>query len=48
MGYVTHEGGVDAAFVKAGRYEIEIAAERFAASAHLRSPYDPERERILR
>jgi len=48
MGYVTHLGGVDAAFVKAGRYEIEVAGERFPASAHLRSPYDPGRERILR
>jgi 4-methylaminobutanoate oxidase (formaldehyde-forming) len=48
MGYVPHEGGIDAAFVKAGRHEIGIAAERFAASAHLRSPYDPARERILR
>lgn len=48
MGYVTHDQGVDAAFVQAGRYELEVAGERYAASAHLRSPYDPGRERILR
>jgi heterotetrameric sarcosine oxidase gamma subunit len=36
MGYITDPGGVDAAFVQAGRYQIEIAGERFGASASLR------------
>jgi 4-methylaminobutanoate oxidase (formaldehyde-forming) len=36
MGYIADPGGVDAAFVQAGRYQIEIAGERFGASVSLR------------
>jgi 4-methylaminobutanoate oxidase (formaldehyde-forming) len=45
MGYVHHEGGVDAAFVRDGSYEIEIATERYPATASLRAPFDPKGER---
>ena len=41
MGYVTHADGVDAGFVRAGRWELEIAMERVLATAHLEPPYDP-------
>jgi sarcosine dehydrogenase len=37
MGYVEHEDGVDADFVKSGRYEIEVACERFPATASLKT-----------
>jgi sarcosine dehydrogenase len=47
LGYVRNEGGVDAAFIQSGRYEINIAGQRYAAAAHLRVPYDPGRKRIL-
>ena len=46
LGYVRHPDGVDAQFVKAGRYEIEIACERFPAAASLRPLYDPGNLRI--
>jgi glycine cleavage system T protein len=46
LGYVHHAAGVDDTFVTAGRWEIEIATERFAAAAHLRAPYDPGGSRI--
>jgi glycine cleavage system aminomethyltransferase T/glycine/D-amino acid oxidase-like deaminating enzyme len=46
MGYVTHADGVDAAFVHAGRWQLEIALERFAATAHLEPPYDPKSARV--
>ena len=46
MGYVENEEGVDAAFIRSGSYEIEIAAERFTATASLRPPYDPGGERV--
>ena len=46
MGYVTHADGVDAAFVRAGRWQLEIALERFAATAHLEPPYDPKSARV--
>jgi glycine cleavage system aminomethyltransferase T/glycine/D-amino acid oxidase-like deaminating enzyme len=46
MGYVTHAGGVDATFVSAGRWELEIAMERFAATACLEPPYDPKSSRV--
>ena len=46
LGYVTHDGGVDAAFVREGSYEIEIAGRRIPATASLRPMYDPKGERI--
>ncbi len=46
MGYVENERGVDAAFVSAGDYEIEIAAQRFTATASLRPAYDPSNRRV--
>lgn len=47
LGYVTNpEGPADAAFVRAGRYEIEVAGERLPATASLRPLYDPEGLRV--
>jgi glycine cleavage system T protein len=46
MGYVAHPAGVDAALIRAGRWELEIAMERFAATAHLEPPYDPKSSRV--
>jgi 4-methylaminobutanoate oxidase (formaldehyde-forming) len=46
LGYVRDEGGVDAAFVNAGSYEIEVAGERLPAEASLRPLYDPRSERV--
>jgi glycine cleavage system T protein len=46
MGYVSHPDGVDGAFVRAGRWELELATERFAAAARLEPPYDPTSARV--
>lgn len=46
MGYVENEDGVDAAFVKEGTYEIEIACERFPATVSLAPFYDPKSLRV--
>jgi 4-methylaminobutanoate oxidase (formaldehyde-forming) len=46
LGYVRHPDGVDADFVTSGRYEIEVACERFPARASLRPLYDPKSERV--
>jgi glycine cleavage system T protein len=46
MGYVAHADGVDATFVRAGRWELEIATERFPATAQLEPPYDPKSARV--
>jgi 4-methylaminobutanoate oxidase (formaldehyde-forming) len=46
MGYVSHADGVDAAYLRAGRWELEIATERFAATARLEPPYDPTSARV--
>jgi len=46
MGYVTQADGVDAGFVRAGRWELEIAMERVPAAAHLEPPYDPTSARV--
>jgi 4-methylaminobutanoate oxidase (formaldehyde-forming) len=47
MGYVKNEAGVSADFIESGRYQIDIAGERYPATAHLRAPYDAGRKRIL-
>jgi 4-methylaminobutanoate oxidase (formaldehyde-forming) len=46
LGYVAHPGGVDAAFVRTGRWELEIATERFSARAALEPLYDPTSARV--
>jgi hypothetical protein len=37
---------VDAAFIRAGRWELELATERFPARADLEPPYDPTSARV--
>ena len=46
LGYVEHANGVDPVFVREGDYQIEVAGERFSASASLRPMYDPKSERV--
>ena len=36
----------DKAWIEAGRYEIDLAGERFAAQVGLRAPYDPDGARV--
>jgi len=47
MGYVNHADGVTSQFIQDGSYEINVNGQRFAAQAHLRAPYDPDRQKIL-
>ena len=46
LGWVRDAGGVDRATIEAGTYELDVGGERFAATAHLESPYDPKGARI--
>ena len=46
MGYVEGANGVGAEFIRSGTYEIEVAAERFPATATLRPPYDPRSRKV--
>jgi 4-methylaminobutanoate oxidase (formaldehyde-forming) len=47
MGYVANGGGpVDADYVDAGSYELQIAEERVPAAASLAPPYDPKGTRM--
>jgi 4-methylaminobutanoate oxidase (formaldehyde-forming) len=46
LGYVEHPDGVTDAFVAGGRWELEIACERFSARAQLAPPYDPKSLRV--
>jgi 4-methylaminobutanoate oxidase (formaldehyde-forming) len=45
-GYVRNAAGVDRAWLAGGRYELEVAAERVAATLHLRPLYDPASARV--
>ena len=46
LGYIKNEGGVSADFVNQGKYQIQIAGQRYCAKASLRPLYDPTGERI--
>ncbi|MEZ5826309.1 MAG: FAD-dependent oxidoreductase [Geminicoccaceae bacterium] len=49
LGYVRNDpekGGVDAAYVLSGEYELEVATERVPATVCLKPLYDPRNERI--
>jgi 4-methylaminobutanoate oxidase (formaldehyde-forming) len=47
LGYVRRaDGPVTADWLDAGRYEVEVANERFAGRASFRAPYDPTNERV--
>ncbi|MHA6645526.1 GcvT family protein [Mesorhizobium sp. A623] len=45
LGLIQHAEGVDKEFL-AGSFEIDLAGVRYAATPHLRSPYDPKSERV--
>ncbi len=47
LGYVANGGApLDEAWIRAGRYEVEVAAERVPARVSLRPFYDPASERV--
>lgn len=46
LGWVRNADGVDRAYIEAGAYELDVGGERFAATAHLKPPYDPKGARI--
>ncbi len=46
MGYVVYPDGVSSELLAAARFEIEIAGERFPATASLRPFLDPRGERM--
>ncbi len=46
LGYVKDAGGVDAAFIEEGTFEIEVCGEKFAAKASLKPLFDPKNEKI--
>ena len=46
MGYVRDPGGVDAAYVAGGRFELDVAGDRIPARAGLAAPYDPHALRV--
>jgi 4-methylaminobutanoate oxidase (formaldehyde-forming) len=46
LGYLHDDAGVDAEYVRSGRYEIEVAGVRHAAKASLEPLYDPKSLRI--
>jgi len=49
LGYVSADGAaIDAGWIRAGKYEVEVAAERLSARVSLRPFYDPASERVRR
>jgi 4-methylaminobutanoate oxidase (formaldehyde-forming) len=46
LGYVSREGGCSDDYIRAGRYEIEVAAAKVPARASLVPLYDPKNLRV--
>ena len=47
LGYVHNPDGLaDAAFIRAGKYRIDVAGELYDATVHLRAPYDPDGKHV--
>ena len=46
MGYVSLDGGVTKEWLSSGKWEVEVACRRWAASVQLQPWYDPKNERI--
>lgn len=46
MGYVKNDAGVTKEWIEAGKWEVEIAWQRYPAKVQLQSFYDPKGERI--
>jgi glycine cleavage system aminomethyltransferase T/glycine/D-amino acid oxidase-like deaminating enzyme len=46
MGYVRNQSGVDAAYVRAGMYELDVGTVRVPCIVSLAPPYDPEMKRV--
>ena len=46
LGYVESDEAIDRAFISEGKWEIEVAGERFGATASLSPMYDPRAERV--
>ena len=38
---------IDNEYIKTGEYEIDVLGKRYKAKCHLRSPFDPEGQRVL-
>jgi 4-methylaminobutanoate oxidase (formaldehyde-forming) len=45
---MAHAGGapLDDAWLKGGKWQIDIAGQRCAATLHTRAPFDPKGERV--
>ncbi len=46
MGYVSLDAGVTKEWLGSGKWEVEVACRRWAASVQLQPWYDPRNERI--
>ena len=46
LGLIENSAGVDKAFLEAGRFEIDLAGDRFPLTAHLAPAYDPKAARV--
>ena len=46
FGYVRYADGVDADYLKSGKFQLEVAGERYDCDLHLRALYDPAMKKI--
>jgi 4-methylaminobutanoate oxidase (formaldehyde-forming) len=46
LGFIKNQDGVNSDFVMGGKFEIDVAGQRYPAKASLRPMYDPKLERV--
>ncbi|NOV16923.1 FAD-dependent oxidoreductase [Ensifer adhaerens] len=46
LGLIEHSSGVNKEFLEGGRFEVELAGDRFSVTAHLSPAYDPKGLRV--
>ncbi|WP_457585197.1 GcvT family protein [Ensifer canadensis] len=46
LGLIEHSSGVNKEFLESGRFEVELAGDRFSVTAHLAPAYDPKSLRV--
>ena len=46
MGYVKNDSPITAEWIREGKYELEVQGKMVPATVHIKSPYDPDNQRV--
>jgi 4-methylaminobutanoate oxidase (formaldehyde-forming) len=46
MGYVKNDVPITTEWIREGKYELEVQGKMVPATVHIKSPYDPDNQRV--